>query len=280
MFTAAVLLFILSTLHVAADSTRLWQGFVVAEVPVEYFADNTKLTWKNSINGLETFLADAVLIYRVYMLWRRPWMVIGLIIGWCGVVVAGVHAIWSISRPVTNPNAIFAIETGQWVVSFYSLTLATNLVATTLLAFKLWSTNHAVAHSRTHRSTLWPIMMTIIECGALYALTLVILLATYETHSNGAYVVTDIIGQVIPITFYLVIMRAAMIRMRRNDGPHITMTEPRFAGRSDWTNSTSSRSEGTLKAEPKPVEVRISRFVDRDGDEPRQGSKERGDTRV
>lgn len=82
MFTAAVLLFILSTLvrpdfnippgnhhthhlvvqHVAADSTRLWQGFVVAEVPVEYFADNTKLTWKNSINGLETFLADAVLV--------------------------------------------------------------------------------------------------------------------------------------------------------------------------------------------------------------------------
>lgn len=46
------------------------------------------------------------------------------------VLVAGVHVIWSISRPVTNPNAIFAIETGQWVVSFYSLTLATNLIAT------------------------------------------------------------------------------------------------------------------------------------------------------
>ena len=44
--------------------------------------------------------------------------------------VAGVHVIWSISRPVTNPSAIFAIQTGQWVVSFYSLTLATNLIAT------------------------------------------------------------------------------------------------------------------------------------------------------
>lgn len=36
-------------------------------------------------------------------------------------------------------------------------------------------------------------MITIIECGALYALTLVVLLVTYETHSNGAYVVTDIV---------------------------------------------------------------------------------------
>lgn len=83
MCTAAVLLFLLSTLvrfsldlfrdylhiyrsvrqHVAGDATRVWQGFVVAEVPAEYFADNTKLTWKNSINGLETFLADAVLVY-------------------------------------------------------------------------------------------------------------------------------------------------------------------------------------------------------------------------
>lgn len=41
-------------------------------------------------------------------------------------------------------------------------------------------------------------MMTIIECGALYALTLVILLATYETHSNGAYVVTDIVRPLDP----------------------------------------------------------------------------------
>ena len=46
------------------------------------------------------------------------------------VLAAGVHVIWSISRPITGPNAIFAIETGQWVVSFYSLALATNLIAT------------------------------------------------------------------------------------------------------------------------------------------------------
>ena len=127
-----------------------------------------------------------------------------------GTQVAGIHTIWSISRPVTSPNAIFAIETGQWVISFYSLTLATNLIATcewtpfqggsvafdrfaALLAFRIWSTNRAVAHPRTH-NTLQPIMVTIIECGALYAVTLIILLATYETKSNGAYVVVDIVS--------------------------------------------------------------------------------------
>ena len=36
-------------------------------------------------------------------------------------------------------------------------------------------------------------MITVIECGALYAVTLIILLATYETKSNGAYVVVDVV---------------------------------------------------------------------------------------
>ena len=43
-------------------------------------------------------------------------------------------------------------------------------------------------------------MITIIECGALYAVTLVILLTTYETQSNGAYVVTDIVRPPPPLS--------------------------------------------------------------------------------
>lgn len=68
-------------------------------------------------------------------------------VGWCGVVgmcfcyrpgqifihdnqVCGVCSVWSISQTAADPDAIFAMRAGQWIVSFYSLTLATNLIAT------------------------------------------------------------------------------------------------------------------------------------------------------
>ena len=86
------------------------------------------------------------------------------------------------------------------------------------------------------------------------------------------------IGQIIPITFYLVITRASMIRIR-GDEKNIALSEPRFAGRSAWTSDTHSGPG----SDSKPVEVRISRFVAKDGDSgsmERRRSKERGSESV
>lgn len=69
-----------------------------------------------------------------------------------------------------------------------------------------------------------------------------------------------------------------MIRIR-GDSTHIALSEPRFAGRSAWTSESGTRSGSGSEGDSKPVEVRISRFVDEAVDETsreRLPSKERG----
>lgn len=134
--------------------------------------------------------------------------------------MAGVHTIWSIARPIgqKSPDTIFAHQTKQWVISFYSIALATNISATcglrirsafklywflfiVILATKLWiahknavrylnssNTQHAL------RSSLYPIIMVILECGAFYSFALITMIAVYLRHSAAAYLVIDLVG--------------------------------------------------------------------------------------
>jgi len=43
------------------------------------------------------------------------------------------------------------------------------------------------------RSRVYPILLIIIECGALYSMSLVTMLATYLAASNSAYIVIDMV---------------------------------------------------------------------------------------
>ncbi|KAF9809099.1 hypothetical protein IEO21_07568 [Rhodonia placenta] len=255
MCTATCLLLILSTMHIIVDSRRVWVGFIRAENAEIYFSDVSKETWKNAIYEFETLIADGVLIYRCYIVWRSVWVIVPPIVGYCSVIVAGTHTVWSIAQLVGNPNDIFINETSQWVISFYALALATNFVATGLLAYKLWTSASRVAPHGG--SSLRPVLIVIMECGALYSVSLLVMITTYRAHTNAAYVVIDIIGQIIPITFYMVIIRATMIKIKPNQPSTIQLSEPVYAVPSSTIATTDSERT-------KPMEVHIARFVDRD----------------
>jgi len=72
-------------------------------------------------------------------------------------------------------------------------------------------------------------MRIIMESGALYSMSLVAILAAYPSETNVAYILTDMvhplnietiiiiltssqIAQIIPITFFLIIVRTTMLR--------------------------------------------------------------------
>ncbi|KAF8837981.1 hypothetical protein BDN67DRAFT_972187 [Paxillus ammoniavirescens] len=220
MLGVTCLLFILGTMHIVVGTNHFWQGFITSGDPDAFFQDVTKTTFKNALYLVETLVSDAIIIYRSHLMWQRIEIVIIPIIGWIAVVVTGTYAVWSISQLSTaNPNIIFLRQTAQWVISFYSTALATNLIATGLLTFKLWVArrNEAGFHC-ANESVFHPILITIIECGVVYSFSLITMLAVYLSASNSAYIVIDMIGQIIPITFCLIIVRAAMLRFERNRG--------------------------------------------------------------
>ncbi|KAK0448177.1 hypothetical protein EV421DRAFT_115690 [Armillaria borealis] len=230
----------LSTLHLVADGMYIYSGFISFEGSYLYFLDNTKFTFKNIVYFLETLLADSILIYRCYIVWQSLLVIALPVVFWFGTVVAGAHTIWSIARPIEQeaPDTIFAHQTEQWVISFYSIALATNISATLILATKLWighknavrflnssNTQHA------SRSSLYPIMVVILECGAFYSFALIAMIAVYLRHSAAAYLVIDLIGQIIPITFCIVLVRAALVRYEKRDDRGASTSLSGFAAR-------------------------------------------------
>jgi hypothetical protein len=62
-----------------------------------------------------------------------------------------------------------------------------------ILAFKLWLIHQRSSRIRTTRSQVYPILLIVIECGALYSVSLVAMLATYLSASNSSYVVVDMV---------------------------------------------------------------------------------------
>ncbi|KAK0191576.1 hypothetical protein F5146DRAFT_1138417 [Armillaria mellea] len=248
---------VLSTLHLVADGIYVYQGFITSGGDDAYFLDSTRFTFKNTVYFLETLLADGILIYRCYIVWQNVLVIAFPILGWIGTVVAGAHTIWSIARePGTtlNKDAIFVQQTRKWVVSFYSVALVTNISATLILATKLW-----IAHRRavkyfgsmsthTSRSSFYPIILLIIECGALYSLALISMLAAYLLKSNAAYLVVDLIGQIIPITFSVILLRAALARYQKED-QHNNLSRLDFAAFA--RTESQSRSNGTMKVDVK-----------------------------
>ncbi|KAJ8595455.1 hypothetical protein M405DRAFT_355988 [Rhizopogon salebrosus TDB-379] len=213
MVAAACLLLLLSTLHVVASANNVWQGFISSEDPEVFFEDISKNTFKNIINELETLVGDAILIYRCYVVWQRIEVIIIPMIGYIAYLATGTYAIWIVSRlSLQSVNVIFLQEMRKWVISSYSIALATNLIATSILALKLWLVHRRSSRILATGSQVHPMLLIIMESGALYSLSLVAMLATYLSGSESSSVVLDMICQIIPIIFYLIIVRTAMLR--------------------------------------------------------------------
>ncbi|KIK79442.1 hypothetical protein PAXRUDRAFT_834099 [Paxillus rubicundulus Ve08.2h10] len=234
MLGTACLLFILGTMRLAVDSNHLWQGFITSGDPYLFFQDVTKYTFKNSLYVIETVVGDAIIIYRGYILWQRIDIIIIPIIGWIATVVTGFHAVWSISQLSTsNADVLYGRQASQWVVSFYSTALATNFVATGILIFKLWAGHrNQVGLQRPHagKSLVRPIVVVIMECGAVYSLSLIAMLSLYKCGSNGVYIMIDVIGQIIPITFCVIIVRTATPRFERDRGHRLPLNPLTYTG--------------------------------------------------
>ncbi|OJA20168.1 hypothetical protein AZE42_08164 [Rhizopogon vesiculosus] len=269
MLVAACLLFLLGTMHVIVDANHVWQGFISSGNADQYFDDVSKDTFKNAIYELETLVGDAILIYRCYVVWNRIDVIIIPVIGWMAVAGTGTHAVWSIDQlSSVGAESVFLQETAQWIISFYSTAIATNFIATSydtstvpsqiefanprnlgILALKLWLIHRRSSGIRTTRSRAYPILVLIMECGALYSISLVTMLATYLAASNGSYIVIDMIGQIIPITFCLIIVRTAMLR---------------FSGETSLSVMRTGISDRLPIA--RPMNVHIGRLVGVDSD--------------
>ncbi|KAI0370321.1 hypothetical protein BV20DRAFT_944170 [Pilatotrama ljubarskyi] len=237
MVAVSCALLICSTAHIIIDIVRISDGLVLYRDtfqggPIAFFALPSQSTFvaKNIVYSLQTLIGDGVLIYRGYVVWHS-WRVVAFpIVLWITVLgklryiswnygtliwaivnfpVTSIMCIYSVATlPASTAGTVFLPSVGQWITAFFASTLATNFIATSILAYKICITN--LRAPRGHAGSLLHVVRIIADAGLLYSATLTSALICFARKSNGQYIVLDIITPVIAITFYMVIIRVGI----------------------------------------------------------------------
>ncbi|KAG2140175.1 hypothetical protein DEU56DRAFT_735068 [Suillus clintonianus] len=237
----AALLLVLSTAHIVIGIIHLEAGLVQYRDtypggPMAFFADFHRGTFvaKNAIYTLQTLLGDGVVIYRCYVVWQSVWIIILPCIMWCGVGAFGVCSVYYFSQATTSDiENFFNSEPGHWVATFLAFTLATNVLSTGLLAYRIWMIEREVSAVCATRTKV-PILRVLIDAAILYSAALCSSLMCFAFGNNGLYVMGDMSVPIVSITFYMVFIRIAT---NRNNQHYI----PAVSGGTTDTERSNSR---------------------------------------
>ncbi|KAJ7838724.1 hypothetical protein B0H14DRAFT_2361492, partial [Mycena olivaceomarginata] len=194
MLGFSVVMFVLATMHIGVNYTRILRAFIIYKDepggPPAYFNKLSEFTqiFGSAIYVAQTLVGDSVVLYRCYLVWGRQWQVVAFpFILLLGSTTAGVGILYSFA--VVVPEAeIFVTQLQHWILSFFSVTLATNIICyrwVGLVAFRLWDINRQVRDFGLNHleAVINPIILLVIESGAIYSATLMTLLILYKTES-------------------------------------------------------------------------------------------------
>ncbi|KAG2127172.1 uncharacterized protein EDB93DRAFT_1257156 [Suillus bovinus] len=230
IIVVAILLFILSTAHIVVNIIRVEDGLVKYRDtfpggPAAFFADPSQYTFTigNVLYALQTSLGDGVLravwltrkIYRCYVVWQSVLVIIVPSMLWCSVVVSGIVGNYTFSQIKSDSGQMYENERrtpANWVNAFFVTTIATNLLSSGLLAYRVWMIERNVSTVRAGKNNMMPIMRVLVDSAVLYSVALLIALITNVCSNNGQFVIYEMLTHIISIAFYMVLIRVAINR--------------------------------------------------------------------
>lgn len=262
-----ILLWMLSTAHIIVNIIRVEYAFVKYRSthpggPAAFLADVTQQTYilKHALYVLQTLLADGVVIYRCYVVWRSIWIIILPSMLWCSVAVTGVIGLYCASQSGSSSGDMDAQVLSSWVTAFFAFTIATNLLSSGLLVYRIWLIESNASTARTTNSTMIPLMRVLMDTAVLYSVVLFIALFCFVCSNNGEVVMLDMVMPIVSISFYMVLVRIAITRNTRNNSNINIISNVNIVGRT----SNESRQEGS-RQNMKPLQVHLSQSNDGTG---------------
>ncbi|KAH6905140.1 hypothetical protein BKA70DRAFT_1431226 [Coprinopsis sp. MPI-PUGE-AT-0042] len=214
MLVAALLMFVFGSLDVAFHLRHNLDAFVGAPNPqavLDHFNDTSN--WINVMKMaayvMQTFVGDAILLYRCWIIYNRGWMVVALpALLWLGCTACGAMTIYVEATLDTDGALLNAKNLIPFITSMLSLTLAMNLLTTGLIVHRIWRVQRRLKRRSTYTnidSPLSRVLVVMIESGLMYTASIVILFGLYMAGHNGQYGVSNSVVQIIGITFNLII---------------------------------------------------------------------------
>ncbi|KAG5650321.1 hypothetical protein H0H81_012618 [Sphagnurus paluster] len=166
---------------------------------------------------VQSFLGDAILIYRCYVVWSRRKYLVGP-----AMLTSTTGIICGISAAILGTTAFHQTNSGKdltpLITSMLVLTTVTNFSTSALIVYRIWnvrkeSSRYRFTVSESHRQDpLVKAMRAIVEAGLLYSMSLLVMVILYSLGHHAQVPVSRMIVQIIGITFNLVITRTAYSR--------------------------------------------------------------------
>ncbi|KDQ26468.1 hypothetical protein PLEOSDRAFT_159616 [Pleurotus ostreatus PC15] len=216
MVGISLAMFILATMHIAVNFTRIIKAFVIYKDepggPAAFFdklAEFTQL-FGSTIYVVQTLLGDSVVLLRCYIVWgRRLSVVLFPAILLLGSTASGIGILYSMAHVVPEAE-IFAVQLQKWILTFFSMTFATNIICTSLVAFRIWHNMKRESAVFGGGRNLRPVLFLVVESGAVYSATLLALLVLYKTESWFQYVLLDVVSPIVGLVFSMIIVRIGL----------------------------------------------------------------------
>jgi len=212
-------------MHLGVNFTRIIEAFINHKNdkggPAAYFNHLSNFTnlFGSALYLVQTIIGDAFLLCRSTIVWGLDWRIVafpfilflGNVGSSIGILVAFAHA---------EPGAVFREHLRKWIVAFFVLTLSNNLICTTLIATKIWRINSFTA-AHVFENKMRPVMLVVLESGAIYSGTLFALLVSYLVHSWAQYLILDAVSSVVGIVFSMLILQLGL-HFPEHDGSRVS----------------------------------------------------------
>ncbi|EJF60321.1 hypothetical protein DICSQDRAFT_171278 [Dichomitus squalens LYAD-421 SS1] len=214
----ALLLFIFATLDVALLLRHVLDAFVWYHGPGGAIGEFSDISyWVNAMKTVnyvaQTSIADGMLIYRCYIVYGGNWLVpVPLCILWIAGMIVEAFTCY-IEFTLHSDAFLNAGQLTPFITSTLSITLVLNLIATSMIVYKIWSIERRSRAIFTMSSVasgtegLRRAMRIIIESGLMYSVGVIVFFVVYLANNNAQYGVSDCVVQIIGISFNLIIIR-------------------------------------------------------------------------
>lgn len=213
MLTVAILMFILATTQLGINLARAIRGLIshkdIQPVYWDRLDDPTQVAG-SLVYILQTFVGDAVALYRTYVVWSRrlEFIVVPSFI-YVGCLVSGIGIIVKMAVSTNDGPIFYERRLECWITAFFSCTLATSIICTLLISSRIWHLGRN-SISEQLRGTFKPAARVIFESGAIYSSTLIALLVLFLADSWFQYVLVDSLTPLIGIVFSIIIVRIGL----------------------------------------------------------------------
>ncbi|KAF8628852.1 hypothetical protein AX17_005912 [Amanita inopinata Kibby_2008] len=208
-----IIMFFVATAHVAINLYRFLrpylqpQKFAQSSGYILDLDDRTNLT-VNVLLCVMTWLGDALVIYRCFLVWDNNYFIIAIPVA----LLTGCLIVTTVAFYFgTHPDTASSAHVVQWLSPVYALAFAQNTLTTILIVFKLWKVHRTSTRSSVHnagsRLGVVKIMRIVVESALLYTIQLLIVVILGAMKHNAQFLIQASVVPSIGIVFGLIAVR-------------------------------------------------------------------------